>query len=630
MVEQTGAVVERLRIARRGIAWPGASPRLLDGERWRYAVAIVAVVSGGAALWITLRARFLAYPAWLAAQKADFIVGPIAVGLYWRARRPNNRLGLLLIGLGLVGVPYILESTTTPALFAVGLIAESAIYLMTSLVILSFPSGRLEGRAEWLIIGLVVLGVILPTPFLAVTVAHIGPSFSISGCRAACPANGLAIWSPPSWLPQLLDVQGAVLVAIPLATAGVLVSRFATGTPPRRRALAIGGPIALLFVLVQATYRALFLFAPNGLAPTAKPVESAIQWTFAGARGTIWYGFLLALIATELYAGRTLRRLLQRSLDHPSFSQLEELLRKTLGDPGLRLGFWRDQSCDWAGSDYAALKPPAPGQTLTRVDRDDRPAAAIVHDAQLAEDPELLNAAGAAALLAVQNAELEAAWKRSLHALAESNARLTKASDAERRRLERDLHDGAQQRLIGALLRLSTARELAGQNPELQASLLKVGGELEEAVNELREIAQGIYPTVLSDLGLAGALADIARRSTTSVMVTEATKHRFSPDIEAAFYYCCLEAVQNAAKHAGPNTKTTIRLTVAAHELRLEVRDDGPGFDSTRPSQGLGLQNMRDRIGAIAGHISITSAPGHGTLVSAAVPLDNHRRNQPA
>ncbi|MGZ4330152.1 MAG: sensor histidine kinase [Solirubrobacteraceae bacterium] len=619
-IEQPGVVLDRPGVAWRSVRWPRRLLDLLARRRREYALAIVALVSAGAALWITLRADFLAYPGWLAVQKADFILGPIAVGLYWRLRRPNSRLGSLLIVLGLCGVPYVLESTTVPALFAVGLIAESAIYLMTSVVILAFPSGRLDGRAEQLIIALVVIAVILPTPFLAVAVPHIGPSFSISGCRGDCPANGLAIWSSPSWLPQLLDVQGVLLVAIPLATAGVLVSRFVSGTTPRRRALAVGGPIALLFVLVQAAYRALFLFAPNGLDPTAKPVQSALQWTFAGARAAIWYGFLLALVAAELYAGRTLRRLLRQSLGQPSFGELEQMLRTELGDPELRLGFFRRHSRDWAGSDDAPLSPPGRGQRFTTVDHSGQPAVAIVHDAQLAEDPELLHAAGAAALLAVENAELEAAWKQSLRALADSNARVTKASDAERQKLERDLHDGAQQRLLATLLRLSSAGELAEHNPELKEEVVAATNELEEAINELREIAHGIYPTVLSDLGLPAALADISRRSTIPLTIAESTDRRFSPEIEAAFYYCCLETIQNTAKHAGPNATASIRLSADVHELRLEVQDDGPGFDTARQHDGLGLQNMRDRIGAVGGQVTVTSAPGHGTLVIATAP----------
>src|SRR5262249_35050672 len=163
---------------------------------------------------------------------------------------------------------------------------------------------------------------------------------------------GLAVWSAPSWLPDIAygHVLSVVLILIPLATVCVLVRRFVTGSPPRRRALVIGGPIALLFLLMQASYRALFLVSPN-LSPSEQPVHSAIQWTFAGARAFIWYGFLFALIAAELFASRVLRDVVRRSLERPSLRDLESMLARPLGDPGLRLGFWRPGSRDWVGHD---------------------------------------------------------------------------------------------------------------------------------------------------------------------------------------------------------------------------------------------------------------------------------------
>jgi len=252
--------------------------------------------------------------------------------------------------------------------------------------------------------------------------------------------------------------------------------------------------------------------------------------------------------------------------------------------------------------------------------------AAIVHDKQLAEDPELLRVAGAAWLLALENAELEAAWEDSLRALAESRARLTKASDQERRKLERDLHDGAQQRILGALVRLSSAEELVSDNRDLQGKLTATRRELEAAIDELRDLARGIYPVVLTTGGLLEALRSIALRSPQTISL-RATNGRFPPEIETALYFCCLEAVQNASKHAGPEAHISIRLYTRAHKLYLEVRDTGPGFDPTTAHEGLGLESMRDRIGAVGGQIEIINQPGRGATVIAKVPLDNPSRS---
>lgn len=621
MTDGSTSIVQKLGAPGLGVAAQKLSWRSVLTWRWELGVLVVGVVAAAAAVWITLDARFLQYPGWLAAQKADFVLGPIGVGLYWRHRRPNNRLGLLLIVLGLVGVLYILESSTNPTLFGIGVLAETPIYVVTALVILAFPSGRFDAVSKWLIIVFVVPGVLMSL-VLNVAAPNLGPGFSISGCRTACPANGLALWSAPTWLPQFADALGVLLVAFPFAVACLVIWRFVTGTPPRRRAIAVGAPAALVFLFMQVSYRTLFLIAPNGLAPSARPVQSVLQWTIAGARSFVWYGFLLALIGAELYAGRVLRRLVGSSLGRPSFRELEGMLRAPLGDPGLRLGFWRERTSEWVDAGGALLEPPRPDQTSTEVDRNGRPVVLIVHDQQLVDDPELLRAAGAVALLALENAELDAAWKESLRALAESRTRLTRASDKERRKLERDLHDGAQQRLLAALIRLSSVDELAGESPELRRQLTATRVELETAIGELRDLARGIYPTVLAEVGLAGALRSVALRSPERITV-QATNRRFAPETEAALYYCCLEAVQNTFKHAGPEAHTSIRVFTDGPELKLEVRDTGPGFDPRIPHEGTGLQSMQDRLGAVGGHAAIRSQPGCGTVVSAGAPIGN-------
>jgi signal transduction histidine kinase len=376
----------------------------------------------------------------------------------------------------------------------------------------------------------------------------------------------------------------------------------------------------LLFLFAEAAYRGLFLFAPSGLAPSARPIQDFLQWALAATRSFVWYGFLFALIAAELFADRVLRDVVRGSLGRPSLRELERMLRGPLGDPGLRLGFWHPITRDWVGHDGAVLDSPKPGQTLTEVDRDGRPAAAIVHDAQLGEDPELVQAAGAAALLAQENAELGAAWKRSLSELADSRARLASAAERERRKLERDLHDGAQQRLVAATINLTLADE-ATDEKDVHERIADARTEVEQALSELREIAHGIYPTALARSGLGRAFHWLAGRYPGKLVVTEATAGRFSPEIELAIYYCGLEAVQNASKHAGPEAHISIRLYIEADQLHLEVSDNGAGFDVTRVRDGDGLQNMRDCLGAVAGRLEVISEPGEGTLVAASAPV---------
>jgi signal transduction histidine kinase len=274
-----------------------------------------------------------------------------------------------------------------------------------------------------------------------------------------------------------------------------------------------------------------------------------------------------------------------------------------------------------ADGEPIAVPGPASGRLLTEVERDGQ-AAAIVHDAQLAEEPELLRAAGAIALLAQENAELEAAWNGSVRELEDSRRRIVAASENERRKLERDLHDGAQQRLVSLRIRLALASELSAADPAASARLGELEEELDEAIQELRDLAHGIFPSVPADRGLVPALRAVERREPRTIAVTGRRIGRYPPEIESAVYYCCLEAVQNATKHGGPAAHIAAHLTADNGELRLEVRDDGPGFDVAAIHTGVGLRNMEDRLGAIHGHLAIISSPGDGTVISGVVPIN--------
>jgi signal transduction histidine kinase len=592
-------------------------------------VAVAAVVAAGVAVWVTLDADFLAYPGWLAAQKADIILGPVFVGLYWRRVRPGSRFGPLLIAFGAVGAVYIVQSSSNPWLFGTGVVWEAAIFLATLVVILTFPTGRLDGGAAKLIL-LTAVAVALPLDLIAIALLpQLGPDGSISGCRALCPDNALAIASHPTLALDLYRFDRAVVIALAGATGGLLVWRMVTGTPPQRRALAIGAPIALLFTLLQIAYQFAKLVHPD---PTS--LQSVIQWAFAGARSMIWYGFLLALISAQLFAGRALHSLVRQSLRRPTQRELEAMLRKPLGDPRLQLMLRDPQTGMWIDADgRAAHGLPERGSRrgFTVVERDGKPAAGILHDAQLSDDPELLQAAGASALLAAENATLEAAWNNALLELRQSRARIVTAADNERRKLERDLHDGVQQQLIGVRIKLAITGESDAGASAVRSELDEVGEHLDEAIDELREVAHGLYPPVLSRMGLRNALEHISYHATTPVAIDAARIGRHPVALESAVYYCCSEAIQNATKHGGAGVHISVALREHDDELSFEVTDDGPGFDPSEAHGGTGLQNIRDRVGALDGHVSIVTAIGHGTAVSGSIPLprDQDRSDAP-
>jgi len=256
----------------------------------------------------------------------------------------------------------------------------------------------------------------------------------------------------------------------------------------------------------------------------------------------------------------------------------------------------------------------------TEIDRE-VPGVAIVHDVQLADDPELLQAAGTVALLSLENAELDAAWKDSLHALSDSRARLVHAGDRERRKLERDLHDGAQQRLVAIQVRLGMAKDRT-QDEGLADELDAIAVDAEQAVDELRALAHGIYPPVLRSFGVPDALRSFAFKAPIEVGVDDGGVGRLPRTVEAAIYFCAMEAVQNAIKHAGDGAHVTITLAQDRRCARFAIADDGVGMAEPESADGDGLIGMRDRIGAVGGELEIVSSPGVGTTVRGTIPLD--------
>ena len=231
--------------------------------------------------------------------------------------------------------------------------------------------------------------------------------------------------------------------------------------------------------------------------------------------------------------------------------------------------------------------------------------------------------------LALHNVRLGSALRASLDELQRqadelraSRARVVAAADAERRRIERDLHDGAQQQLYALAVNVRLARELAESDPPAARSVLEeLSIDLERAFEQFRDLARGIYPTVLVDRGLPEGLRAAAARAQMPTRLDVRVRRRYSADLEATVYFCCLEALQNAARHAGAGARATVRLWEDDGRLHFEVVDDGVGFDPADGHRGAGLANLGDRVGALGGRPALRSAPGAGTTISGWVPL---------
>jgi signal transduction histidine kinase len=228
--------------------------------------------------------------------------------------------------------------------------------------------------------------------------------------------------------------------------------------------------------------------------------------------------------------------------------------------------------------------------------------------------------------LALHNVNLDSALQASLDdvrryagELQASRARIVATGDAERRKIERNLHDGAQQHLVALAVNLRLVRDLVEENPDAAEMLDMLADAVKDTIQELRDLAHGIYPPLLMDSGLPEALRAAAARSPLEVTV-DADVARYPTEVEAAVYFCCLEAMQNAAKHA-PEAHVSVRVWEDGGTLRFSVADDGPGFDAAVATAGHGYVNMSDRLGAIGGEVEWASTPGAGATVAGTVPL---------
>jgi signal transduction histidine kinase len=279
---------------------------------------------------------------------------------------------------------------------------------------------------------------------------------------------------------------------------------------------------------------------------------------------------------------------------------------------------WRD-----SGGEVGSLPPSVEGREVTIVRDADAPVVALVHDAALRDDDELLAAVCTLVLGTIRHQRATSRLAQTLEELGQSRRRIAEAADDERARIERDLHDGAQQRLMTLRIRLSLAEELLQADPAAGAlAVRELGGEIDRTLEELRSLAHGVYPAILNDRGLADALRSLAAEVPLRVHLQVRGITRLPRQVETAVYFTCAEAVQNAVKHAPRASGLWLTLTQDA-VLSFEVRDDGPGFSPLEAGAvgHDGLRNMRDRLEALGGRLTIDAAPGRGTRVIGVVPL---------
>jgi signal transduction histidine kinase len=300
---------------------------------------------------------------------------------------------------------------------------------------------------------------------------------------------------------------------------------------------------------------------------------------------------------------------------------VRELLAESLGDHSVAIAYWlpdREMFVDESGQ-RVELPDPTSGRAWTAVERDGRPVAAIVHDAALETTSELVQAAAAASSLAIDNEVLKADLRARVEELRVSRLRIVEATDAARRRIERDLHDGAQQQLVALALELRILRGRAQDRDDLVRLVDGLSERLSSALAELRELARGIHPTILTDQGLAPAIDALADRTPVAVRAEVDVIARLPEPVEAAAYFVVAEALTNVVKYAQAS-RVAVDVRQENGAVLVDVADDGiGGVDVTA---GSGLRGLRDRLAAVDGSMDIDSPPGGGTRLSARIPAE--------
>jgi signal transduction histidine kinase len=547
------------------------------------------------------------------------VVGvPLAVGLDATRNAHTRRFGLLLIAAGAAWSLTAFGESPDSLPYSLGRVSAWLIFPSTIYLMLAFPHGRLTAGDRRLFGGLTTL----------VAVAFIGSAFFVeayptdtpwASCDRSCPPNALLVLhaQPPVMDDVVRPVRETTAILLLLGVTQSLVRRWSSAPVLRRRTLAPVTAMSLVSVVSLIAYLFVRMLRPDAMA------VDVLGFVWALSIPGLAAGFMIGLLRRRVEIGHALARLnLVLTRPEPA-GQVHAMLAAALEETTIDLllpddlpGRWRDAG----GRLVSRAALVADGHAVTVVDDGGDPVAALVRDSGATEDDELLQAVGAVVLATLRHERLNVRLAASLAALADSRKRIAAAADSERARIERDLHDGAQQRLIGLRIKLTLAEELTQADPAAGAEAVRrLGTDVERTLEELRSLAHGVYPSALSDRGLAAALRSALADSPVPVHLSIDGLTRLPQEIETAVYFACLEAVQNAVKHAGAT-----RLWVVAHQdgaLRFQVIDDGVGFTPPSGPGNGGLRNMRDRIEAVGGRLTLATAPGYGTRVRGTVPL---------
>ena len=517
----------------------------------------------------------------------------IGTGLFAWWRRPGNGTGTLLAAAGFAWFATGLSVANDDLLHTIGIAVDGVLPVLIGHLLVAFPTGRLETRAERAVVG---------AAYFTVTVLQV-PALLFEDD----PRNLLTI-DPDEDLSNLLDAaQYLAVLPVVAASVALLVRRWGAAPPAQRRTVApvlwTGGAAFIVFLLAK------------GFDAAGTRVD-VLENLAVALLATVPFGFLAGLLRSRLAQGAAVSELVRHLGQAPEPDALRDALAEALDDPSLVLAYWLRESERFVDAEGRPMS--LDERVWTEVELGGSRIGAIVHHPSLADEPQLVHAAGAAAALALENQRLSAELRARIEDLRTSRARLVEAGDTERRRLERNLHDGAQSRLVALALKLRLARTRAEGHPEIASILDESSAELQAGLDELRELARGIHPAVLTDRGLRAALETLANRSPVPVELDAVVEDDLPPAVATAIYFVVSEALVNVAKYAQAE-QAAVSVERQGDRVVASVTDDGIGGADV--AAGSGLRGLSDRVAALDGHLELDSPPGGGTRLRAEFPL---------
>ena len=567
-------------------------------------LGVLGLLAGAGALWVASTPAI--QPSGIPSAPVALLVGWSFIGsglLSWRAR-PDNRLGPVMVLSGFAWFASVLQEGHGAVLFTIGQ-AFQVLYLAGFLyLILSFPSGRLQTVLD---------RALVITAFALVSVGQLA-SLLFTDERAICDrcaTNLLEVTRNDALANGLLQSQRIAGLVVIVITIGLLAVRLVRASRPQRRAVIpvlLAGIVALAALAVSVT--------ASALGAAGQDIYGRVSgYAFAVVPVAVLFAFLQRQLARGAVAGLVVE------LGEPSATVgLAEALSRALGDPSLSLRYWFPAESRYVDSDGRPVTLPGPGEgrRSTVVERGGQPIAVLTHDPALEHNAELVDSVCAAAGLTLENERLQAELRARLTELQASRARLVEATEAERRRIERDLHDGTQQRLVSIAMSLGLLEsKLPGKPSQAQPIVRETRQALAAALDELRELTQGIHPTILAERGLPVALDELCHRAALPTHLQLDLSCRLPDQVESAAYFVVSEALTNATKHSH-GSEVRVKAACAAGLLTIEVADDGIG--GAAAGHGTGLRGLTDRVEALGGTLTVSSPPGRGTTLRAEFP----------